>query len=656
VREILIQGIDSLLGAHFAARRLQNPETRVRYLSGLKAESSEEEIIDSVFRAASQITNRTTTTGDRREMASRLRSEGPTLAEKVDEVWYFVNCEANRDEAELRNDLIVACGCVGAKEFNYVIDDLDADCASATLDDEIAQQCAAQGLEYRIFHTALVLGAARISPEQRNNWIEEFLAALHALKAEIEERSPQYFDFQALRCVAPRNAALNLIAASNAADLLVHVTQAEESTGSSYSMTSPQRTPFLVLCESIGVAYRLSLLAVEDDKALNAVDRVFAERIGDLSRYFNHGTADGPDKEIYRVAGFPVENAILNEEKQISIFECIRENQDKALAVRRELAAELPTRITQKTVKRDGCALNYCVAGSAGTAIVVLNAMGQGLEYWYGLLQELMKTYRVIIWEPRGTVSPPPPFGLTEQVNDVDAVVQQERIEKCHLIGWCTGPKVAIDFYLRRPSLVCSMAFLNGTFKCTGSPEELDSPYEHNLESLCRLLVRRPAMADSVMKTLMARVEEDEVEMLESTDGKQMSVNVLSRMSANLKSHVLAPFKTEETTVNYAHQMVDFWAHDSRPKAGQVHVPVLLVGTEYDQVATPEASEAAAKLFPNARRVLVRGATHYCLYERPQFVAGLLKTFFENPAHLDAAGFSRDTAASYAQSGSVLVS
>jgi len=42
----------------------------------------------------------------------------------------------------------------------------------------------------------------------------------------------------------------------------------------------------------------------------------------------------------------------------------------------------------------------------------------------------------------------------------------------------------------------------------------------------------------------------------------------------------------------------------------------------------------AAELFPNARHVHVRGATHYCLYDRAEFVGGLLKTFFENPNEL----------------------
>ena len=137
--------------------------------------------------------------------------------------------------------------------------------------------------------------------------------------------------------------------------------------------------------------------------------------------------------------------------------------------------------------------------------------------------------------------------------------------------------------------------------------------------------------------------------MLEGSDAEQRSIAVLSLMNEKLKTHVLAPFRTEQTTLNYAHQLVDFWSHDARPKASEVKVPVLLMGTEYDQVATPEASAAAATLFPNARHVHVRGATHYCLYDRPEFVADLLKRFFANPHELAAAQCTPGAAASCTQ-------
>jgi hypothetical protein len=118
---------------------------------------------------------------------------------------------------------------------------------------------------------------------------------------------------------------------------------------------------------------------------------------------------------------------------------------------------------------------------------------------------------------------------------------------------------------------------------------------------------------------------------LQGVDGEEASVSVLSLMNTHLKANVLAPFKTEQTTLNYAHQLIEFWSCDVRPRASEVNVPVLLIAAEYDQVATPAGSKAACDLFPNACYLYVPGATHYCLYDRPEFLAGVLKDFFADP-------------------------
>jgi pimeloyl-ACP methyl ester carboxylesterase len=258
----------------------------------------------------------------------------------------------------------------------------------------------------------------------------------------------------------------------------------------------------------------------------------------------------------------------------------------------------------------------------------------------------MINEYRVIIWEPRGTIAPPQPFGLADQVDDLRAVLENENIESCHAVCWCTSPKVAIDFHLQHPSVFRSMTFLNSTFKCEDGPEDFDTPYEKNLFSLCRMLMRKPEMATSVMKTLQSRTEESELEILETPDAEQMSIAVLSMMNSELKPYVLGPFKTEATTLNYARQMIDFWANDCRKKAASVTVPVLLIGAEHDQVISPESSEFGATLFPDARYVHLTGATHYFLHDRATALAALLQKFFETPAAIPLAQSKQEMMAS----------
>lgn len=626
MRNIFIHGIEDCLGSHFAAQCLSASDDRVFYFSDPASGIATQQVPALV--AVAQQSEKL-----QQEMASRLQPADAHSSVDAAELWYFVNVEAPDRSTETLDRFFAMCARIGIAEFNFVCcDDANQDSAAHMLYQDIAKRCKAQNITYRTFSTSLVLGREHSALKQRNV-LSRFLLVLHSLKAEIEERSPQYFDYQALRFVAEANASVNLLSADIAAELLLKISRAEGTANSHFRVASPQKTPLASLFECISIAYGISFLPAGDAKTLNAIDQIFQERLSSRGEILKQGTSGAAESKAYRIAGISPDRALFEEEACIALLESLRKDEDKALASRRRRARELAEKLERKTVSRDGSELTYYVAGTTGVPIVVLNALGQGLEYWYRLLDHLVEDHRVIIWEPRGVVAPPPPFELPQQIDDLDAVLQHENLQACHLVGWCTGGKVAVEFHLRRPSIVRSMVFLNNTLKCDGGPEELDSPYERNMETLCRMLVRKPAMATSVMNTLNSHEEENETEMLEN-GGEELGVDVLSLMNADLKPYVLAPFRTQETTVNYAHQLVDFWKYDMRDKLGQVTVPVLLMSAEYDQVATPAASFEAAALFPNAQHIHVKGATHYCLYDRPEFVADMLKEFFRNAGGL----------------------
>lgn len=624
MRNIFIHGVESCLGSHFAAQCLSAPDDRAFYFSDPASGISTQQVPALVAHVTPQQSEKS-----QQEIASRLQPADVHSAVDAAELWYFTSAGITEGSPEILDRLFAACTRIGIAEFNFVCcDDADQAAAAQALYQDVAQRCKAQNIAYRTFSTSLVLGREHSALKQRSV-LGRFLLALHSLKAEIEERSPQYFDYQALRVVVKADAAVNLMPAGIAAELLLRISHTQGTANAHFRIASPQTTPLAALFECISIAYGISLLPVKDAKLLNAIDQIFQERLPSPGGLLSAGISGPNELEAYRAAGISPDSALLEEEACITLLESLRKDEDTALASRRSRARELAGKLERKTIYRDGSELIYYAAGTTGVPIVVLNALGQGLEYWYRLVDNLMEDRRVIIWEPRGIIAPPPPFELPQQIDDLDAVLQHENLQACHLMTWCTGGKVAVEFHLRRPSVVRSMALLNNTLKCDGGPEELDSPYERNMETLCRMVVRKPAMAASVMNTLNSRNDESETEMLDN-DGQQLSIDVLSLMNADLKSYVLAPFRTQETTVNYAHQLVDFWKYDVRDKLAQVTVPVLLMSAEYDQVATPAASFEAAALFPNARHVHVKGATHYCLYDRPEFVADLLKEFFAN--------------------------
>lgn len=640
-RQVLVAGSASLLASHVAALRLSSSEDVVfLYVHGPEGlPLAPGETVALVRQAARRLVPEAEAEAHQARIDSRLRplaeARALTSLPRVDEVWWLTDSHRAPEGVdawaghEVLRGLLARLGELGASEFNLVgpalAGDTDASAAShRAVEHEAEARCGASNVVLRVFRTAPVIADALPLEGAEREGLFPLLDALHGLKGEIEERLPGYFGAYPLRLWSPAGASLGLVHADQAAKCLLRIARSDGPLPRRIDITSLEQLPFAELCEHVARVQGLKLQVVEDRKALNAIDRDLHAR---LSGFHARLT---PPRGPAAVPGNPFQDMLrLDTEALGALLQRIHQRQQEARAASRTRAASLFDTLAPRTVDRAGSPLPYRVAGSTGgSAIVLLNALGQGLHYWGRLMDLLARNHRVILWEPRGTEVGPHPFKLRDQVDDLEAILKNEGIEVCHLVGWCTGPKVAVEFYLRHPAAVASMVFLNGTFKCAGSPKELDTPYERNFEPLCGILDRRPAMAASILKSLRLSMGTDGSELAGEPDSEELSIRVLSLMNRDLRPHVLAPFRNETVVVNYARQLVDFWSHDTRKSAPQVRVPVLLLSAEHDAVASPEMSRMMAKLLPNARHVHVEGATHYCLYDRPELVAGLMEELF----------------------------
>jgi pimeloyl-ACP methyl ester carboxylesterase len=378
---------------------------------------------------------------------------------------------------------------------------------------------------------------------------------------------------------------------------------------------------FEEFCDPLGAAYGMGLIAAGGSGGLNAVDRLFEERVGWFWPLLGE-----PGREAADPVPEPWE-ALL--ERVYRGLEAERDRRDRSVD-------ELAERMERHTLRRDGETLTYFATGSGSVPVVLVNALGQGLRFWHRLIHALAPRHRVIVWEARGTTDPPRPFGIDEQARDVEAVLCDQEIERCHLVGWCTGPKVALRFARSHPGKVASLAFLNSTFKCGGSPPEAVTEYENNIESLLRMVAERPGMAGPLMRALQSTLQQGEID-LAGSDAEGCALEVLSRANVRLRHEVLGPFRDERSTLNYARQLVDFVAYDALEDAAGLRLPMLVISADHDRVSAPEMSRVAAGVFGESRFLRVRGASHYCLYDRPEFVAGLLETFFADETRLPGA-------------------
>lgn len=254
--------------------------------------------------------------------------------------------------------------------------------------------------------------------------------------------------------------------------------------------------------------------------------------------------------------------------------------------------------------------LPYLVAGEDGLAVVVVNALGQGPAHWLPFAAE-WQPRRMLVWQPA------PGHTLAEQVADLTAVLAAEGIDRCCLLAWCSGAKVATRFWRQAAQRVSALVLLAADFRDRQRPAELDSVYEKHLDEIFSKLIPRPKLADRMVGMLNQQLEPPTAE------------EALFGPPAALVPTIRAPFASGATLLRYAGQLQEFWAAEELPVAERIRCPVLSIIGDRDDIVAPAAAAAATARFPTARQLEVPGGTHYLMYERPELVAAALAEFLE---------------------------
>lgn len=337
------------------------------------------------------------------------------------------------------------------------------------------------------------------------------------------------------------------------------------------------------LAELIGGVFDVEILFGVDPSSLTAVDRLFESRLGG-----ERPALDGVDPE--------------------EIAAWTRRQAESRRAERARLAG-FPGPETLRSLGR----LEYHLFGEAGPTVVIVNAIGMGLEYWGRLIDRLTPDHRVVIWKLRTAVT------LDEQVGDIAAIVEEVADGPVHLVGWCSGPKLCLRYAAGHPERVASMVFLAGTY---GDPST-ETGYQKRLGKVFELLDRSPGMAATVrgMLTDSAAVAAG---LSEQAGDFAQEPEVLARADPSLHSALVAPYRSDESTLAYAKQIRDFWSCSLDAGVG---IPTLVVGAELDRIASPKLGQEVARTLPRGRFVVMPAATHYCMHDRPDEVAALIRDF-----------------------------
>jgi 3-oxoadipate enol-lactonase len=257
-------------------------------------------------------------------------------------------------------------------------------------------------------------------------------------------------------------------------------------------------------------------------------------------------------------------------------------------------------------VSAEGERLYYEIAGK-GNNIVLLHDGLIHRETWDGQFRELAKTFRVMRYDRRGygkSSNPNVPFS---NIDDLNQLFSQLKIDSAIVFGMSAGGGIAIDFALKHPEKVTALVLVGAVVSGYGySSHMLTRGGRISLEQL---------IADPHKFIQYFGWEDPYTLFSENIKARERFVGLLEANPMNLN---LDKFKLQKPRDRPAVKFLS-----------EIKVPTLVLVGEHDIPDVHAHSGVIEVGIPNAKREVVLKAGHLIPLEQPEVFNAAVLAFFK---------------------------
>ena len=257
---------------------------------------------------------------------------------------------------------------------------------------------------------------------------------------------------------------------------------------------------------------------------------------------------------------------------------------DELIRFEAEGAAPLPETKNQGYVEHDGAQIWYATYGIGFPVILLHGGLGHSGNWGYQVPALVESGYRAILIDSRGhgrSTRDERPYSYELMASDVLAVMDALQIVKAVLVGWSDGACTSLVLASKDPDRVAGIFFFACNMDPSGTKEVEFTP---------------------ALKRCFNRHVKD-YEQLSLTPDK---FDEFSRAVGLM----------QKTQPNY-----------SGSDLAQIHVPVAIVQSEYDEFIQREHAEYLARSIPNAEYIFLPGVSHFAPLQRPDQFNNAMVTY-----------------------------
>ncbi|HZM85085.1 MAG TPA: alpha/beta fold hydrolase [Blastocatellia bacterium] len=275
----------------------------------------------------------------------------------------------------------------------------------------------------------------------------------------------------------------------------------------------------------------------------------------------------------------------------------------------------------------------YARAIGQGPPLIVLHG-GPDFDHGYLLpdLDRLADTYRLIYYDQRGRGRSaegvrPADVTLTSDVEDIDRVGQQFRLEAPALLGHSWGAVLALEYALRYPTRVSRLILMNPAPASASDVAVVRQVYLERLGADMdrqRAILASPAYQAGDPEAVAARYRiHFKPSLKRPEDYERMMATMKVGFISQGKEGILRARAVEDQLMRDTWQVAGY---DLLPKLGSLRVPTLVIAGDHDFMVG--AAERIARAIPGAELVTIKDCGHFAFLERPDEVRRAFNTFF----------------------------
>jgi len=266
----------------------------------------------------------------------------------------------------------------------------------------------------------------------------------------------------------------------------------------------------------------------------------------------------------------------------------------------------------------NGLRLYYERHGDSGEPLVLVHGYTGDVTDWRHQIPEFSRTHQLLVMDERGHGRSEAPrdrssYTIEQMADDVEVLIDQLGIGRCHLLGHSMGGGVVQEIALRSPQKLLSLILHDTSCKFGMAGDPVMTQWRD----------KRLALADTDGMAAVAEVPpivkpppHMPAERLEETRLR------LSKMSP-------------DAFIGGWQGLRDWQGTDDRARG--ISVPTLIIYGDRDAPGLIEGSKKLAELIPDSRVEVIPEAVHSPQWERPELFNHALR------GHLEACGAGAQT-------------